>query len=485
MGLVERTEAYFVGRLTFPVTNYLFNRRNILSRYDALCRSEWEAPERLRALQLERLKKLVAYAHDRIPFYQKRFRAVGLLPGDIKTLDDLKVIPPLSRQELIDNRHSIVDSRLGESVAFADGSKRGPGEPIPFAPFRRHKLVRNTSSGSTGAPTVFYEDGSRTALNWIHELRLKRWFGIQAGAREARMVRLSTDYLPKSRTLRFRNRLWNQLIVPGVNLTDEDYAVCVERIRAFRPRVLWGFTSALSGLADYLRRQGIDPSQWGIRLITGWAAPVYDHERKLLEEVFSCPVSNIYSAREVGHVAGQCDRGSFHINQEHILAEQDECLIDGGSEKAGEILVTTLDLTPMPFIRYRMGDIGRVVESACGCGRSLQVLQDFLGRTGEIFRTRDGRMISPNFWCRTFMNVKLSDAVKRFQVVYISDISMKIRIVKGGTYTEGTELILREHLKKNFPKDMDFEFAYVPEIRPQVSGKYQMVVNEIAHGVEE
>ena len=72
----------------------------------------------------------------------------------------------------------------------------------------------------------------------------------------------------------------------------------------------------------------------------------------------------------------------------------------------------------MPFIRYRMGDIGDVKPSRCQCGRTLQVIENLLGRTGEIFITKDGRMISPNFWCRTFMSGKVSGAIRRFQVVY-------------------------------------------------------------------
>ncbi len=485
MAIFEMAEELLIGRLAFPFTSYLLNRRKILSRYDELCQTEWYPQDKIRDIQLQKLKRLIKYAHDNVPFYTQRFRDIGLEPEDITTLDDIKKIPPLSRQDVIDNRCTMVNSSLSTSVSFADKSQRNPGEPIPFAPFHHHKLVRNTSSGSTGAPTVFYEDGSQTALNWMHELRLKSWFGIKPGAREARMVRLSTDYLPGSRILRLRNRLWNQLILPGVNLTDDHYKVCVDRLEVFRPKVLWGFTSAVAGLADFIRRNGIDPFPWGIKLVIGWAAPVYEHERTLLEEVFACPVSNIYGARETGHIAGQCPHGSYHINQEHLLAERYELTGRDVDQEEGEILVTTLDISPMPFIRYRMGDIGKIEASACGCGRSLQVLKDLLGRTGEIFRTRDGHMISPNFWCRTFMNVKLSDAIKRFQVIYVSDNAMKIKIVKNKNYGEATESILREHLKKNFPQDMVFTFEYVPEINPQLSGKYQMVVNEINYERQE
>jgi phenylacetate-CoA ligase len=479
MSFLERAEERLIGRVTFPLTNYLLNRRGILPRYDELRRSERSSPEAMRVLQFRKLQRLLAFAYERVPFYRSRFTALGLLPGDIRSIEDLSKVPPLGRQDVIDHRNALVDWMLDGSRDRADRSPRGPGEPIPFAPFRRDRLVRNTSSGSTGAPTVFYEDGSRTALNWVHELRLKSWFGNLPGAREARMVRLSTEYLPKSRVLRLRNRLWNQLILPGVNLTDRDYAVCVEKLDRFRPRTLWGFTSALAGFADYLHRNGIDPAPWGIRVVVGWAAPVYDHERRILAEVFGCPVSNIYGAREVGHVAGQCPAGSYHINSEHLLVERDEdaeAAVKGGRE-AGEILVTTLDISPMPFIRYRMGDIGRVATSTCGCGRSLPVLQEFIGRTGEIYRTRDGRMISPNFWCRTFMNVRLAGAIRRFQVVYLNDHAMRIKIVRNGSYTEATERVLADHLRKNFPPDMEVTFEYVPEIPPTISGKYQMVVN--------
>jgi len=484
MAMNEWAERLVIGRGTFPFTNFLLNRRKILTRYDEVRRTEHISSEEMHELQFLRLQKLITFAYERVPFYTERFRSIGLLPGDIRSIEDLRKVPPLSRQDLIDHRNAMVDRNLDASRDLADRSARGPGEPIPFGPFRRHRLVRNTSSGSTGAPTVFYEDGSRTALNWVHELRLKSWFGNLPGAREARMVRLSTEYLPKSRVLRLRNRLWNQLILPGVNLTDPDYEVCVEKVKRFRPRTLWGFTSALAGFADYLHRHGIDPVPWGIRLVVGWAAPVYDHERRLLAEVFRCPVSNIYGAREVGHVAGQCPDGAYHLNQEYLLTERDEEPAAGGDREEGEILVTTLDISPMPFIRYRMGDIGRVAPSSCGCGRTLPVLQEFLGRTGEVYRTRDGRMISPNFWCRTFMNVRLAGAIRRFQVIYLSDTAMRVKIVKNGSFTGAMEQVLADHLRKNFPQDMEFTFEYVHDIPPHISGKYQMVVNAMDTGRE-
>ena len=267
----------------------------------------------------------------------------------------------------------MVDDRCQFLVPFAEAAKRAPGEPVPLAAFRRDKLVRNTSSGSTGSPTIFYENGSRSALNWAYEMRVKQWYGIGPGAKEARMARLSTAYMPDSWSLAIRKNLWHQLVLPGTNLSDDDYELSVGKIAKFRPRVLWGYTSALTGLADYIRRRGIPASSFALELLVSWAAPLYEHEDEVLRNAFRCPVTNIYGAREVGHIAARCPHGSFHINQENLLVESEQG--EAGTTVPGEILVTTLDACPMPFIRYRMGDLGKVAGPDCLCGRKLQLLK--------------------------------------------------------------------------------------------------------------
>lgn len=468
-----------VGHLLFPATSSLMNRRHILQNFRRFRRTEWYPPERLTEIQESSLRKLVHYAYHSIPFYRERFDAIGLRPDDIRHLADVTAIPPLTRQEVIDHHHRMVDSRCLPYARMADSSSRGTGAPIAFARFRRERVVRNTSSGSTGAPTIFYEDGARTGLNWAHELRFRNWFGIGPGAREARMARVSTDYMPNGRDLLFRKFFWNQLALPGVNLGEKDYEICHRSLADFRPRVLWGFTSALAGFAGFVRDRGIDVSPYRPELVITWAAPMYEHEEALLREVFQCHVTNIYGAREVGHIACRCPEGTFHINQESLLVEREDHRAPA-SNGSGEILVTTLDLTIMPFIRYRMGDIGTISSRPCACGRTLQNLEDLLGRTGEIFTTRDGRMISPNFWCRTFMSPALSEKIIRFQVVYRANDDILIKLVRGNGFEKSTEDGLYRFLRDNFSEDIRITFQYVDEIKPQISGKYEMVVNETA-----
>jgi phenylacetate-CoA ligase len=463
-----------VSRVTFPFTNLLMNRRGIRSAYNRGIETERASADQLAALQLARLKCQISYAHRWVPWYQRVFRKIGLDPRDIRSLEDFKRIPPLTREEVIDHHMEMVDVRHRAAASAAATSGRDAGQPIPLALLRRHRLVRNNSSGSTGAPTVFFEDGSVTALNWALEARLKRWFGVGLGAREARMVRLSTVYSANSVGNQWRRRLWHQLILPGVNLRDPDYQLCQRLLNNFEPEVIMGFTGAITGLADYLKRKG-ERLAFRPKVVFGWAAPVYDHEKSLLEEIFDCPATNIYGSREVGHIALQCPNGQFHVNQEHMVLETDGVGDGNYPEGAGEILATTLVRTPMPFIRYRMGDIARISSTRCACGRTLQVLEEFVGRTGEIFTTRDGRMIPPNFWCRLFMAKEIPGAVRRFQVTYTKEKDIIVSIVRGSGFSTSTQQYLNSVLERNLGSATRFQLEYLDEIKPSVSGKYQMV----------
>ncbi len=477
MSAWRKLEAGIIGNILFPLSNSVFNRRGILNSYRQFIRNDFTDPESLKQIQFARLRTVIGYANQHVPYYRRLFKNIGLEPLDIQSPEDIRSIPPLSRQDLVDHRLDLIDERWRQAAEKAEKDDRPPGEPLPFARFRSkgHQLIRNRSSGSTGAPTVFYENGSITASNWANELRLRQWFGIKPGEREARMARVSAEYLRNSKVVVMRRWLWNQLALPGVSLTEEDHAFSAGELRKFEPKVLWGFTSALTGFAEYIKNHPEAAPKNGPNLLITWAAPLYDHERAILEEVFRCSVTNIYGTRELGHIAGRCELGNLHLNQESIYLEAEDSSKDSGPS---ELLATTLMPTPMPFIRYRTGDLGKISSDRCECGRTLEMIGEFTGRTGETFTTSDGRLIAPNFWCRTFMDTSLGEAINRFQVVYRPNDVIVIRLVKGPDFGPHIEKRLNSSIITNLFSSAKLVFEYPDEIAPQLSGKYQMVVNE-------
>jgi phenylacetate-CoA ligase len=470
-----------VARIAFPAVNYVLNRRHVLDRYRRLMQTESYKEEALKELQFQKLASVLRHAYTYSPYYARKFNEIGCTPDDIKSLDDIQRIPPLTRHDVIAHRLDLVDTRYRHSVTAADRAGLAPGFPVLFARFRRHRLVRNTTTGSTGTPMVFYEDGSTTALNWAHEMRVKHWFGLSLGAREIRMTMLSTEFAGKSRLSSAREFLWNQVTLPGFFLSDREYELCLREIQRFRPRVLWGLTTALTGLARFIQRANADVSSCQPELIISRAAPLYEHERALLSDVFGCRVTNIYGSRELGHIAMICPHRSLHVNQEDFLLEIEGHDVEQKNTGPGELLVTRLNESPMPFIRYRIGDLAELGASECSCGRSLGVLKSVLGRIGEIFTTEDGRVVEPSFWCDVFMVGKQNQDVEKFQVIYRQKDCIRLRIVRRPSFSAGSEADLRRLLAQSFSSSVQFEFEYVSEIKPHRSGKHVMVVNEIVH----
>ena len=481
MNLPEKVDEFLVGQIAFPATNYFLNRKGILGQYRKFLRTERLPQEALRDFQFVRLSAAIRHAYEHCPFYTKRFKDAGITPDDIRSLEDFRLLPPLDRRDVVKDRLDLVDVRYREAALAADNAPQTPALNLSPARFRGRQLVRNNTSGSSGTPTIFYEDGSTSAMNWVHEQRLKSWYGIAPGAKEARMKLNTKQYRTPGIRASLREHLWNQIMLPGYFLSDAEHAFALQRIRKFRPRVLWGPTPALTGLAAYIQRSNQEIGPCRPRLVISWAAPLYEHEKKLLGEVFRCPVSNIYGTREVGHVAMMCPQGSLHINQESHLVEIESDGEDSGAGR-GRILVTPLFPSPMPFLRYRLGDLVDLsgsTERTCPCGRSLTVIKEIMGRTGDVFYTEDGHALLPNFWCHIAAGNRTNRDIEKYQIVYRRPDLIRIRIVPRLSYSLETEAELRSFLEKHFSRNMHFEFEYVTEILPQASGKTPFVVNEV------
>jgi phenylacetate-CoA ligase len=439
-------------------------------------KTQWYSQDELSSLQLKKLQEILSYSYEYIPFYKKRFDDLGIKPVDIKTFEDFNKIPSLKRQEIIDHHVDMLDVRFLESLKKINPDKDAPGKPRGLSFFSKHKLIMNTSSGSTGAPTVFYEDGTQTGLNWANELRIKSWFGADPGSKEVRFLRASREELSKNLIASLRRYVWNQLLLPGVNLRVEDHARSYEKIMEFKPKILWGFTSAISELAQYMIDHNIEIGNAAPNVVITWAAPLYDFEEKRIETAFKCKVTNIYGTREVGHIATRCPEGSMHINQETLYVENKGEESDSGSE----ILCTTLVKGPMPFIKFETGDIGEVTEQKCKCGRHLKVINNLLGRTGEVIFDKDGKMIAPNVWCRFFMEGKLASRINRFQIHYMKNKDIEMKIEKGKNFNDETNELIKTKFYSQFSNENKLIINYVDKIEPTKSGKYKMIINDLS-----
>jgi phenylacetate-CoA ligase len=478
MSSIDTLHARFVTSVSFPLSNYLYNRRFVNREYAELLRLERATKEQIGHYQLEKLRERLTYAEKRVPFYRRRFAEIGFDPRDVKSLEDLRQLPALSRSDLVEHRIDLVDDRLSGAVALADGYVgKSRGQPIPFARWRKRKLVRHTSSGSTGEPVVSYEYGAKSAATWSFEKLFKDWYGMTSTPREARIAGFSTEFVPSGVKPMLRRLFWRQILLPGINLRECDYELIVNALNDYRPEVIWGLTSALRGLSEYML-EAKAKLRYRPLLIASWAERMGDYEEDLFRQALECPITNLYSSREVGHIACRCPERRFHVDQRHLIVEVDQQSTAIAERESGEVIVTTLFDSPMPFIRYRMGDIGEVDESTCPCGRNLQVLHKVEGRTYEVYTTRDGRMIGPNFWLALFHRDYLANFIKRFQVIYKRDDSILIKFIRRADRPEEPGDALRNLIDSNLGGQTPFQWQFVDRIEPEPSGKVPIVKYE-------
>src|SRR5258705_10965355 len=115
LSLVNEIDQFLVGRISFPATNYFLNRKNILGRYRNFLASELYSKDALRELQLLKLRATLRHVSVWNPFDANRFKEIGLLLEDIISLEVIRHIPIVARQDVIDHRLDLVDTLDGDS----------------------------------------------------------------------------------------------------------------------------------------------------------------------------------------------------------------------------------------------------------------------------------------------------------------------------------------------------------------------------------
>ncbi len=446
---------FIVRNITFPLSQIISGRKRWRQELRSLCEQQWLTPEVLKQFQLEQLRSLLQYVSQTIPYYRDIMLQKRIDPHAVTDIDQLQEFPLMNKEIINNNLEKLYN----------------PNFP--------RKIYKNSSSGSTGHPVSFYDDGIKAGLGVAEEARIKLNFGLKLGLSEARFVRLTEDTISHGITFRNRKRFINQLILPGMNLSEEVFERSKEKILKFKPRIIFGISSALYEFTRFLRDQGYRKAPWNADLIICWAAPVFQHYTELFSNFYQCPVVNLYSAREVGHLAASCPEGKLHLFEENRIFEIVRHGKRVSSGESGEIVVTTLKPYAMPMIRYNTEDIGKVSNDQCPCGRGLTILQEFEGRAGEMLYLSNGKIISPNYCCRLFMSQDFIGVIKRFQVIQKDELNLEIKIVKNSRFSDTLANNLIRILKNSIGEDVSINLSFVEQIEPQPSGKFLITRREI------
>ena len=422
--------------------------------------SQWWDRGRLQAWQEQQLRSVLTHAYEHVPYYREVFRHRGYDPARFQGLEDLRKLPVLERD--------VVKHRIGDLKARV----------LPHG-----GLTEGHTSGTTGSPITLFYDSNMIAMNYAVMERQYRWAGLRMEKNGDRAAVLRGNVivpLGQKRPPFWRhNRALNQLILSSFHLSPGNLDAYLAALRRFEPAVLDGYPSSLYVLAKLLQSEG---KRLPLRAAITSSETLYDFQREAIEAAFECRVFDYYAAAERVIFSVECDRHSgHHVCEEYGVTE----LLDDAGEPAaagaeGYMVGTTLHNLGMPLIRYRTTDRGAFKGAACGCGRSLALMEDVTTKAEDVLRLRDGRLISPSVLTHPF---KPLDAIEGSQLVQTDLDRLLIRIVPGGGFTDAERDHLVRELKARLGDDMRIDIELVDELPRTSRGKFKWVINEVGTGL--
>lgn len=374
--------------------------------------------KKLRELQLERLRHIVAYAYDNVPMYKKRFDEIGLKPSHIRTLKDIELIPYTTKDDLRDN--------------------------YPFGLFAvpMKKIVRlHASSGTTGKPVV----GGYTRAdldNWSDCIaRLL----VMAGATEEDIFHVAFGYglFTGGFGLHYGIEKLGAAVVPVSSGNTERQLMLM---KDFGATALVATPSYAMYLAETAKREGI-LGDLKVRLVCMGAEASTSEMHTALQELLGAFPTENYGLTEVGGpgVAGECrEKAGMHINEDMFYAEivdTEHNRVLGEGEK-GEMVITTLTKEGMPVLRYRTKDITSVTYEPCKCGRTLARMARVVGRTDDMLIIR-GVNVFPSQIESVLMGMK--ELGKTYEIVvdrvnYMDTLEVRVEVDDAGLLTDYSKL---------------------------------------------
>ena len=400
--------------------------------------------ETIEAFQAERLGKLFRHAYQTTPYYRELLKTAS---------PDIFQIPPLEKQHIREQLESLC------STAFTE-----------------RKRIKNATGGSTGTPLTFYQDRNYWNQRNLSVYYFDRWAGWNLGEPQlivwGALADLEGDGHWKHRISNFwRNQYW----LNGFHLTDAAMLEAFEKMNHFRPQTILAYPSSLHQFATFLFENGLTP-KWKLKGIISSAEMLHPHYRFTAETFFNTKVYNRYGGREVGLIAMECAEGRMHINCRDIYLEIDSP--DPYSEP-GEILVTQLNNYAMPFIRYRIGDVGMLSDKVCPCGNELPILAELMGRTTATFRTKTGTLIHGGYFTQQFYGIK---GVIQFQIIQETLKHCVLKVVVNEQWTEATRRYLVQSIQRVLGGEVVVTVEFVEEILLSASGKREFTISKVAAG---
>lgn len=446
----------------------VFGALGLFPGYDAikvLERNIWKNKEEVMALQIEKLQKLLNHCYETVPYYRDIFNEIGIKPEDIRTVDDLKRLPVLTREIIRNNYpHAITSDKFNEA-----------------------SVLKKSSSGSTGEPLRRYTTRKAVFNSWTSIFRCWQWMGFDFGKRVLQ-VWGDKEYQKKYSGIRkIGMALMRWDLIPCYCVDLKQMPETIKKIKKHKPNLIRGYTPSLDTIAMYMELNSIDDIRPDFVITTG--ATLTGKIRERLEKVFQCKVYDEYGAdgMVIGFQCPQC--GQLHTLDDNIIFEFDHYsgVAKSAGENIAEIVVTDLNNYAMPLIRYKVGDLYIPAGKKRQCNTGFGAFDSVIGRTTDRIVVPDGKVII----YFDFIFEGIADMIEKYQIIQEDESTLMISVVpcKKITLTPAHQEMMHNTINKNLTEfcgsDLNVKLIIRENINTTGTWKRRHIVSKLYHaGVE-
>jgi phenylacetate-CoA ligase len=435
--LVVSAEGWRIQRLRF--------RQGFDSVQEAVRRRGSWPEEQMRRFRDERLARFVAHAAQNVPFYRRCFAERGLKVEEIRSLNDLKKLPVLSKAEVQTHAEQLIAENIHDP-----------------------QMIHSHTSGTTGGGLKFPVTLAAHQEQWAVWQRYREWHGLRRD--EPCLFFGGRSVVPVGRK---RPPFWRynwpgrQILFSGYHIGPETAACYLDEIERSRYQWIHGYPSLVSLLAHFaVQANRYLPMKW----VTLGAESLFPQQAVLIEAAFGVrPLQHYGMAEQVANIS-LCPQGALHVDEDFAAVEFDP--IGGGEYR---VLGTNLANLAFPLIRYDVGDVVTLGENSCSCGRPGRIVQRIDGRKEDYVVTRSGALLG-----RLDHIFKDMVNVREAQIVQQNPGFITLRIVKGPNYTDRDEQRLRAETFQRTGREVQFVIEYVAQIPRTKNGKLRFVVSSVA-----
>lgn len=398
--------------------------------------------DQVKQYQLKKIKDLISYAQKKVPYYNNILGSQNFDERDIKSLDDLKHLPILTREKIQKHLKDLISTD-----------------------FKIEELEKSSSSGTTGVPIEFYKNKESLSSGIAAGYFAWNLSGWLPGFKTLHVWGNPTTvaYWNKKRS-KLKRFIKNQKNLAATEFSDSkelEKIYCFVKAQNFD--TIDGYTTAIFELAKYIEYNNL--SSLDVKQVFTTAENLLYHQKKVIEENVG-PVSDLYGCGEINGIAIQpIQEKKYFIIEPHVIVE-----VESTNEEYKNIIVTDLHNKAMPFIRYKVGDlIDGVYKPLPNDMPQFSFFNRIFGRESEVIELPNGKKLLPISTIGGTLFRKIGGIIKHKVIwdgknmTFIFETSNEFNLERAKTMIE------KEF--SNYPVSVHIKL--VDRIMPDKSGKYK------------